>query len=179
MISSQINTLSLAKSYLNAATPCQYTEVISPTFISSAGAHMRHILDHYVAIMNGVEIGLIDYDKRRRGGSVEKDINMALQQITKIEAFLLSLTDQLLDKSIKLSTEISVEKKQVKIVSTTLARELIFVASHAIHHFAMIEQISKAQKSSTPEQFGIAPATATFLRSDNNNEVSGDNKCAP
>jgi hypothetical protein len=174
MIASQLNILTLAKSYLTSATSSQYTEVVSPLFISSAGAHMRHILDHYIAIMKGLEVGLVDYDKRSRGGTVESDINAALKQLTKIESFLSSLNDEIMAQHIKLSTEISVEKKQVKIVSTTLARELIFVASHAIHHFAMIDQISKAQKSSSPEQFGIAPATATFLR----NNTNSKDKCA-
>tara|TARA_R110001583_G_scaffold42735_2_gene135865 strand:+ start:12387 stop:12932 length:546 start_codon:yes stop_codon:yes gene_type:complete len=180
MIASQINILTLAKSYLASASASQYTEIIKPLFISSAGAHMRHILDHYVAIINGLEVGIIDYDKRSRGGSVETDVNAALKQISQIEFFLLSLHDEQLSQSIMLSTEVSVEKKQVEIVSTSVARELVFVGSHAIHHFAMIEQISKAQKSSTPKQFGIAPATATFLRGNATNEdtISGDSKCA-
>ncbi|WP_413700121.1 hypothetical protein ACLKMH_23100 [Psychromonas sp. KJ10-10] len=177
MIGSQVNILTQAKSYLSSATSAQYTEVVAPLFMSSAGAHMRHILDHYIAIMNGLEIGLVDYDKRSRGGSVETDIDVALQQIAKIESFLLSLTDELLAKSFLLSTEVSIEKKQVETIPTTLARELIFVSSHAIHHFAMIEQISKAQKITTPKEFGIAPATATFLRSNSDSNARKE-KCA-
>ena len=164
MINSQIIILVQAKTYLKAVTSEQYTEVVSPLFISSAGAHMRHILDHYLAIMNGLENGLIDYDKRSRGGTVESDPATALDLISKIESFLLSLSSVQLSSTIQLSTEVCVEKKLVEIVDTTLARELVFAGSHSIHHFAMIEQISKAQKLPTPEQFGIAPATATFMR---------------
>ena len=164
MINSQIIILVQAKTYLKAVTSEQYNEVVIPLFISSAGAHMRHILDHYLAIMNGLENGLIDYDKRSRGGTVESDPAMALDLISKIESFLLSLSSVQLSNTIQLSTEVCVEKKLVEIVDTTLARELVFAGSHSIHHFAMIEQISKAQKLPTPEQFGIAPATATFMR---------------
>jgi hypothetical protein len=185
MIGSQINILTLAKGYLTSASPTQYNEVVGPLFISSAGAHMRHILDHYIAIMSGLEVGLVDYDKRSRGGLIESDANAALKLISEIETFLLSLTDRQLKQSIMLSIEVSIEKKQVEIVNTTVARELIFAGSHAIHHFAMIKQISKAQNLVTPEQFGIAPATVTFLRNNTlnnkNNNVSnftGNNECA-
>ena len=164
MINSQINILVQAKTYLKGVTSEQYCEVVRPLFMSSAGAHMRHILDHYLSIMNGVDNDLVDYDKRSRGGEIETDPVMALDVISKIESFLLSLSATQLSRTIKLSTEVCVERKLVEIVDTTVARELVFAGSHAIHHFAMIEQISKAQKLPTPEQFGIAPATATFMR---------------
>lgn len=164
MINSQINILEQAKSYLRSVTCEQYREVVSPLFISSAGQHMRHILDHYVSIMDALDSGVVDYDKRRRGAPVESDIDLALQQIAEIETFLCSLRPALLEQKIKLSTEVSVDEKLVKVVESSLIREIVFVGSHAIHHFAMIEQISKAQKISTPKQFGIAPATATFMR---------------
>jgi len=175
MINSQISILAQAKVYLQSISPARYTEIVKPLFISSAGAHIRHILDHYLSIINGLEEGCIDYDKRSRGGVIESDTVAALSLIAEIESFLASLSQKQLKQQILLSTEVSVEKKQVEIVDTTLARELVFAGSHAIHHFAMIEQISKAQKASTPDKFGIAPATATFLRGNDNDK---DEKCA-
>lgn len=166
MINSQLTILEQAQAYLKATTSSQYTQIIHPLFISSAGAHMRHILDHYRAIITGMDDGFIDYDKRSRGGDSELNPNSALAEIEQIKTFLLSLSKSQLKMAMQLSTEISVTEKQVEVVNTTLARELIFAGSHAIHHFAMIEQISKAQNKATPQQFGIAPATATFLRSE-------------
>jgi len=181
MINSQIKLLTQAKNYLQSVTTAQYNQIVSPLFISSAGAHMRHILDHYKAIMTGLEVGFIDYDKRSRGGDVETNINEALTLITKIDAFLLSLSDSQLQQTVQLSTEVNIEFQQVEIVNSTLARELVFVGSHAVHHYAMLDQISKAQKLTAPEKFGIAPATATFLRSNENEKVcdnKSNEKCA-
>ncbi|PKG40631.1 hypothetical protein [Psychromonas sp. Urea-02u-13] len=187
MIKSQINILAQAKVYLQTVTPLLYSQIVSPLFISSAGAHIRHILDHYLAIIDGLKVGCIDYDKRSRGGVVESETSAALSLISEIESFLNSLSPQQLQQTIKLSTEVCVVKKQIEVVETTLARELIFVGAHAIHHFAMIQQISKAQQISTPDKFGIAPATATFLRSNENlktnkienisNKKISDKKC--
>ncbi|MDA7746799.1 DinB family protein [Psychromonas sp.] len=164
MIESQLIILQQAKTYLASVSELQYTEVIPPSFFSSSGAHMRHILDHYYAVINGIESGLIDYDKRSRGGVVESSPEAALASIAEIEIFLQALTEQQLQKVVKLSTEISVKSKQVAIVDTTVAREVIFAGSHAVHHFATIKHISQIQQLEVEGGLGIAPATATFLR---------------
>ena len=164
MIESQLIILQQAKTYLTSVSEQQYTQIISPYFMSSAGAHMRHILDHYYAIINGLSEGLIDYDKRSRGGIIESSPKAALQSIQEISDFLNALTAQQLQQTIKLSTEISVTDKQVVIVDTSLAREIIFTGSHAVHHLATIKHIAQAQEIEVEGSLGIAPATATFLR---------------
>jgi len=164
MIESQLIILQQANTYLASVSEQQYTQVISPYFMSSAGAHMRHILDHYQAIINGLSEGLIDYDKRSRGGVIESSPKAAQALIVEISAFLQALSPQQLQQTIKLSTEISVIDKQVAIVDTTLAREIIFTGSHSVHHLATIKHIAQAQEIEVEGGLGIAPATATFLR---------------
>lgn len=164
MIESQLIILKQAQAYLAGVTVAQYTQVISPTFMSSAGAHIRHILDHYLSIINGQEQGIIDYDLRTRGAVIEHDPGAAIQLIDQVILFLTSLSETQLQQVLKLSTEISITEKQVAVVNTTLAREIIFAGSHAIHHFATIKYIALAQKMTVGSSLGIAPATATFLR---------------
>ena len=166
MINSQITILEQAEAYLNAVSDSSYRQIVEPLFISSAGAHMRHILDHYKAIKTGLDKQFIDYDKRERGGEIETSPMAALKEVKKIKAFLHSLSQAQLKQLVTLSTEVSITEKQVELVETTVARELVFAGSHAIHHFAMIDQIAKAQHLDVPTQFGIAPATATFLRAE-------------
>ena len=164
MIKSQIIILQQAQQYLESVTEEQYTEVITPFFMSSAGAHMRHILDHYYSIINGLKEGLIDYDKRSRGGTIETKLTAAKGAISEISDFLNKLTDEQLKQTVKLSTEISVEDKNVAIVDTTVAREIIFAGSHTVHHLATIKHIAQMQNIEVNKDLGIAPATATFLR---------------
>lgn len=166
MIRSQLIVLEQAQTYLKSANSIQYTNIIKPYFMSSAGAHMRHILDHYQSIIIGLDNGIINYDSRNRGGDIELNPDAAFIKIEQIKMFLLSLSGEQMNQSMKLSTEISISEKKVQIVATTLARELVFVSSHAIHHFAMIAQIAKAQQQTIPEYFGVAPATATFMRAE-------------
>lgn len=164
MIESQLIILQQAQTYLASVTEAQYTEIVSPLFMSSAGSHMRHILDHYKSIINGYPEGVIDYDKRSRGGVIESSPKAALLLLAEISVFLKSLSLKQLQETIKLSTEISVADKQVAIVDTTVAREIIFVSSHTVHHLATIKHIAQVQGVKVEGGLGIAPATATFLR---------------
>ncbi len=165
MINSQLEVLTQGKNYLKTVSTHHYNEIIAPNFISSAGAHIRHIIDHYQAIISGSEHHHIDYDLRSRGGNIENDPAMAFNKLTEISTWLQQLTIENLTQQVTLSTEISVSSCHVETVNTTVARELVFAASHAVHHYAMIAQISLHQQQPLPQYFGIAPATATYLRS--------------
>lgn len=164
MIESQLIILQQVQTYLASVTEAQYTEIVSPLFMSSAGSHMRHILDHYKSIINGYPDGVIDYDKRSRGGIIESSPSAANVLVAEICLFLKTLSANQLAQAIKLSTEISVADKQVAIVDTTIGREIIFVGSHTVHHLATIKHIAQIQGVEVANNLGIAPATATFLR---------------
>jgi hypothetical protein len=114
-----------------------------------------------------METNLIDYDFRLRGSNIEADPQLAIEKLDNIAAWMKSLTEQELNQSISLSTEVSTSTKEVQIVQTSLAREIIFVSSHAVHHYAMIAQITFAQTTTANTSFGVAPATATYLREKN------------
>lgn len=164
MLTSQLSVLTQGQNYLNTVSTDDYNEIVAPNFISSTGSHMRHIIDHYVAVINGMETGIIDYDQRSRGGDLESNPATALKKMEEIATWIGNISDEMLNKTLNLSTEISVTEKHVQQVPTSLARELIFVGSHAVHHYAMINQISIAQERRSDPSFGLAPATASFLR---------------
>jgi len=164
MLASQLEILDQGRLYLQSISESEYTAIVSPNFISSAGAHMRHIIDHYLALMDGLNTETVDYDIRRRGGIIESNPKAAIKEIEKISNWIKRLSETDLNKNITLSTEISITQKTTQTFRTSIARELIFAGSHAVHHYAMIAQIAFSQKICVPEFFGIAPTTATFLR---------------
>jgi hypothetical protein len=168
MLTSQLEIIKQGQDYLNVLinknSNEDYGKVFSPLFISSAGAHMRHIIDHYLALIAGLQSGKVDYDVRHRNAKLEQDPTLALEKLTQISCWLKSLSGSDLTRVLTLSTEISVHEQKVQSVPTSLARELVFTSSHAVHHYAMIAQIAQQQKMVLPSSFGIAPATATYLR---------------
>jgi hypothetical protein len=160
----QLETVQQAKEFLLGLTAENYQVVIKPHFASSAGKHMRHILDHYLALQYGLSQGLVNYNKRNRYSNAESCPQAALLEWQKIEQWLkeVSLLDA--DFPLTVACETSVNKTQSTNTKSTLARELVFVSSHAVHHFSLLAVINSLLGNNDEDNFGIAPSTATYLR---------------
>ncbi|MDG3085941.1 DinB family protein [Vibrio hannami] len=141
-----------------------YVYKAKPYVDSSMGEHLRHILDLYHAVINESETGVIDYDHRRRGAHVERERMVGIKELTEIKIWLTKLSESELNRNVIILSEASISTQQVCEMTSTLQRELLFVGSHTIHHFALINVIAKHLKLDTDERFGYAPATATYLR---------------
>jgi len=164
MIESQLEIIDQGRRFLKALDQQQYCHVATPHFNRSAGAHMRHIIDHYQALM-GRQNNLVDYNKRHRFSEVETSIDAALQALSEVEQWLLALDQQTLNQSLDVLCEISVSEQQNHCSRSTLGRELVFVSSHAVHHFFTLKLIANLQGIIVTHDFGLAPATASFERS--------------
>jgi len=125
----------------------------------SIGQHLRHVLDHYQALLVH-QHDVIDYDHRRRDNPVESNKTLALAEIKRI----LTLLPTLVDQPIRVRSEISPHAQQVDEVHSTMKRELLFVTSHAVHHFALIALLLRLQGMAVPADFGVAPATLSHQR---------------
>jgi len=116
MIKSQLEIIEQAQSYLNQVSEEDYTAIISPNFISSAGSHVRHIIDHYFALMSGLHNNVIDYDKRGRGSSIELNPTLAIDKLNEISEWIKSLSDRQLNTLLPLNTEVSMTSKNVQTI---------------------------------------------------------------
>jgi len=159
-----LEVLKQGENCLNSIDDETYCKVVQPFFISSSGEHMRHILDHFLALKNSQRPGVIDYDKRERGSDIEKDRLLTLTRIHEIKKWLITLDEKLLSKSLTIKTEVALAETLVVEVKSSLARELVFAASHAVHHYSTIAIILNLQEIPLDRKFGLAPATASYLR---------------
>lgn len=160
----QLETVQQAKAFLQDLTAENYQLVLSPHFVSSAGTHMRHILDHYLALKDGLSTGLVNYNKRNRFATIESCPQTALQEWQKVEQWLKEVNQLDADLPLTVACETSISKSQNTQTQSTLARELVFVASHAIHHFSLLAVMNSLLGNKDEVDFGIAPTTATFIR---------------
>lgn len=168
---------------ISALSDEQYVHIASPYVSSSIGAHFRHVVDMYNALMvkvakesNGQTAGIVDYDIRRRGALIEERRDIAIEELQSLERWITQLVDNApescdLDTSVSpkwqpilVKNEVTLSDSHSVIVESSLIRELIFVGSHAVHHYALIQVIAKLQGVVLSGSLGIAPATATFLR---------------
>lgn len=157
---------------VSSLTNEQYIRVIPPVK-SSIAEHIRHILDMYFAIIRR-DGDTIDYDVRRRGHIVESNNEQARIELREVRDWL-ALFDLGMENlgrncerynnpRLNIKTEVTLEETESTIIPTTEIRELAFVGSHAVHHYALINIIAHLQGIETEKNLGVAPATASFLR---------------
>lgn len=148
---------------LAALSDTDYARRGAGVFSSSIGDHVRHCLDHVRALVEGVAAGRIDYDARTRGTPIEVDCGLARTEIARLLAELRTIAGQ----SFVLPVSVTVtfrDDAPPTWVESTLGRELGFVASHTVHHGALIAAIARTLGHAPPAEFGVAPATIAHLR---------------
>ena len=139
----------------------RYTQRTPACFNSTAGGHLRHIIEHYFSFLQGTETGAIDYEARARDPLIENDPGYALAQLASIcdRLELLSANQPL---RVRAETTPSTEPS-AWCTSSTL-RELEFLLSHTVHHYALIGVICQLAGQTLPKDFGMAPSTLRYLR---------------
>lgn len=129
------------------ASPC------AEVFSSSIGQHIRHCVEHYEEFFTALrESRELDYDKRPRDPLVETNMSEAMSRLRKIREEFDSLPVN--------CRPLRIRDCEVDIASeSSVCREMQFLVSHTVHHFALISVIAGLSGLRTPEDFGIAPST--------------------
>lgn len=193
LLSSNIEILLQGRYFLEALSEDDYSQKFSSELSSSIGEHFRHLLDVFYALRSACDISLIqkgffrenmgfenavpgnspvvDYNFRRRNSDLESSRDKALLELQDSIAWHEKLRDCADTFSsrflLTVVSEVSICSQQSVSCESNLTRELVFVALHAIHHYALIKVISLRKNLPLPENFGIAPATASYLRKQN------------
>ncbi|OOE70137.1 hypothetical protein [Salinivibrio kushneri] len=153
-----------AQQLLASVTNEAYSRMQADGFTSTIGQHMRHALDMYWALHQGEGSGVMDADERRRGHRVETDKSLAQAEWQAIASWLHTLSEQQLKQSINVSTQVTLYASNTVTTPSTIMRELIAVASHATHHFAMMRTAAHDLGEVLDKEIGIAAATASYQR---------------
>lgn len=138
----------------------EYSRTLAVISGNTVGKHVRHIIEFYICLLNGIPEGLVDYDSRKRDLKLETDKEYVIKTINRIN---IELFEKGIDQKLKLSMTVSVLNDKI-LVDTTLYRELAYNIEHVIHHFALIRiAIEQAFELVTlPENFGIAFSTVKY-----------------
>jgi uncharacterized damage-inducible protein DinB len=129
-------------------------------FNSSAGGHLRHVVEHYLSFLQGTETGEIDYEARARDPLIESDPRYAAAQLEAIGERL---------ERLQANRELRVRAECAPADVTTwggssVVRELEFLLSHTVHHYALIGVICQLGGHTLPKDFGMAPSTLRYLQ---------------
>jgi uncharacterized damage-inducible protein DinB len=142
-------------------TPELYTQTPVGVTASAAGGHFRHIHDYYRCFLDGLSGGRVDYDLRRRDPRFERDLEHAAGELRRTVAELQTLTDPNLELSVKMDAD-ETPGAPDPWSRSTVGRELRFLLSHTIHHFALIAMILEVQGFRCGPGFGVAPSTIKY-----------------
>lgn len=141
----------------------QYVHVESRLSSASIGAHVRHNLDHYRLFLEGQPTGTVDYDLRERDTIVQTDRAAAAELTRELITSLRALPAFALEQRLHVRQQGSYEKGRFDECESRVDRELLFLQSHAVHHFALVAILARAQGLALPETFGMAPSTVDWL----------------
>jgi len=142
---------------LNSITDTQYSDISIKPYHSSIGGHMRHILDVFDCIFEGLESKKVDLTARKRNELAEQKTAFGLMYFEKTIEQLEALKGIDLNKRLEVSDDLGLG---VVTTNYTLASALIQAHSHAIHHFASIGYIISKLGIELPDaDFGYNPTT--------------------
>jgi uncharacterized damage-inducible protein DinB len=123
------------------------------------GAQYRHVLEHYLAFLRGMPAGRVDYDARAREELLEHSRAAALTVTRECLAGLDALEgepDRPLEVQMETETGGPPDWR-----SSSAGRELQFLCSHTVHHWALIKVLLGDQGCALSPELGVAPSTLT------------------
>lgn len=146
--------------FLKTISPEMYVHPCPAVFGSTIGGHFRHNLDHYTAFRRDFDTGSVDYDARDRDTAIETDPAAACALMGSLKDWFASMDPDALDRELRIRMDDGGDSTWSR---TTARRELQFLLSHSIHHYALIVSIAARQGSGEfPVGFGVAPSTLQY-----------------
>ncbi|MDZ7714993.1 MAG: DinB family protein [Balneolaceae bacterium] len=141
----------------------QYVFSDPKLFDSGIGKHIRHILDHYQSLINGWN-NKIDYDARVRNTDVETSTEKAIEKINLIINSLkrYSNAKYSIDQEVLIRSNDASNTSDTPWSTSSIKRELQFMVSHTVHHYALIALILRFQGIKVAPDFGVAPSTLQY-----------------
>lgn len=127
---------------------------------SSVGTHFRHNLDFVTNFLHGLKTGKLDYNARERNLRVEQNRQYAISRFREAIIRLENLTPELLEKKILVRSE-TIENLWCE---SSALREMEFLQSHTIHHYALIQTKLASFGFVVPKDFGVAPSTLEYWK---------------
>lgn len=160
LIHDNIFCLKQGTELLRGLAPDLYSQPVRECFNSSIGGHMRHNVDHYYCFIKGLEADVIDYDARLRDVAVETEPQRALECFDDIIDSLRNVDASLLDARVDVQMDSgTVQAAENGLSGSTYRRELQFLLSHTVHHYALIAVMAQVLGVVLDPQFGVAPST--------------------
>lgn len=128
------------------------------------GPHLRHVIEHYEALLTGLDRGLVDYDARPRDRQLERDPRLARSRCDSLADRYAGRLAEPWPETLLVACDGGLAGEERYRAGSTPLRELLFVASHAVHHYALLRLALAPQGLTLPDGIGKAASTQRFER---------------
>jgi len=157
VISAINNNLNNAISLIDAIDVNIYTDTTVGPYYSSIGSHIRHALDFFDCIINGVQENDIDLTARKRDEIISTNPEAAKNHIREIQQQLASYVDVNTDYLLHVTDNLGDGKITIMY---TLESILAQANTHATHHYAIISyMLQTLNVEIVISGFGYNPST--------------------
>lgn len=155
------NFLTQGIELLERLTPEIYRTPTRPGW-AAVGSQFRHVLDHYRAFLAGCADGRIDYDARQRERLIETDPTAAADLAREMIAGLERLRGEDGDRPVAVQMDSGGDDGAADWRPSTIGRELQFLVSHTVHHYALIKLLLEDAGIEAGTDFGVAPSSLAY-----------------
>ncbi len=143
---------------LDQLTQEQYVQPSKTLFNATIGQHVRHIIELFQCLEDGYDIGLVNYENRKRDPRIETDKAFASTLLIEVHQRL-----EKENKALKLEACYDEHAVDLLTLDTNFYREVAYNLEHTIHHMALIRVgISEVSDIELPEEFGVASSTIKY-----------------
>lgn len=145
---------------LERLTEEQFAKPCSTLFSNTIGQHVRHIIELFQCLENGYDMGIVNYEKRKRDSRIENDRIVAIEML---EDVYLNLDKP--DKPLILEACYDDLADSPVQIQTNYYREIAYNLEHTIHHMALIRVgLAEVATLQLPENFGVASSTVKYRK---------------
>lgn len=150
------------RTIIHQLSDAEFTEKLELLNGSSIGQHVRHVLEFYICLSEGIKTGEVDYDKRVRNLRIENNPYYAIRLIDELSKVFCC------DEIAETPLTNTIEFNGVDVVAnSSVRRELIYLIEHSIHHYAIIGIALRShfRHVEIPYNFGVAYSTSKHKKS--------------
>ncbi|MCT8125041.1 hypothetical protein H1D31_03165 [Alishewanella sp. BS5-314] len=157
IIEQNFSQLGYIDGILRQVSAADYQKVLALPGEPSVGKHVRHVLGHYQQLQQGLQTGMLDYRQRERQQLIETNPLAALGLLQQQLDWLATLAGC---EAIPIFHYQCAEGKG----HSCLLRELDFVASHTVHHLAILQIVLLQLGYQLPAEAGVHSSTLEYRR---------------
>jgi hypothetical protein len=131
---------------------------------ASAAAHLRHCLESFGCFLDGLPARVVDFDARPREARLERDPRAAQARIAVQRRALAEQVAGGPDLALRVRADEADAAPGEGFLASCVSRELRALASHTVHHLAIVALLLRLQGVAVDPDLGVAPSTRAHWR---------------